>query len=201
MTSAAQEIVAFEKQVSDRERESALKRFYNRTHYEPASDYTPFDSIISREPADLDELEHSELVERLGRYGVELSAGLSKKDIISVLAALAQNERSVQLETCNRLFLYFAADGPEPDRILRRVFASGSHMAISPYCDFTLREKKALLGGSHGTHHWLSKKACEDPLRRKGAKAWKAPGQKSLGARKNYSSAQEGNTNRKSHRT
>jgi hypothetical protein len=197
MKSAAEEIVEFERQVRAREKEAALKRFYNRTNYEATTDYTPFDSIIAREPADLDDLTEDELSDRLEQSGLVLAVKPSKRDAIAILHAFAANERAAQLETCNRLLVFFAADGPDPDYILRRVVAVGAHMAVSPYCDFTLREKKALLGGSHGTHHWLNRKVCEDPLRRKGVRAWKSPGQKSLSSRKSYSRSQKGNTNRK----
>jgi hypothetical protein len=112
-----------------------------------------------------------------------------------------EGNRDDRRETINRIFGFLIAKGPHPAEVLRRLFALGAHMGISPFCDLTLREKKLLLGGSHGTHHWLMKKLCEDPLRRKGAKSWKAPGQKSLKSRKRYSRCQQGNTNRRSSKT
>jgi hypothetical protein len=160
MKSAAEEIVEFERQVRERDIADGLKRFHNRTHWEPTTEHTPLDSILAAEDNGTDEWE-------------------------------------VKRETVIRIFSYLVADGPHPAAVLRRLYALGAHMAIRPFCDLTLREKKLLLGGSHGTHHWLMKKICEDPLRKKGARAWKAPGQKSLNSRKSYSRSQEGNTNRK----
>jgi hypothetical protein len=161
MTSAAEDIVNFERAVQARELDAreALRRMHNRTHWEPTTEHTPLDSILAAEDDGSDEW-------------------------------------AERKQTVSRIFAFFLADGPHPAEVLRRVYALGAHMAIRPFCDFTLREKKLLLGGSHGTHHWLMKKICEDPLRRAGAKAFYAPGQKRFASRKRYSRSQQGNTNR-----
>jgi hypothetical protein len=107
---AAEEIVEFERSVSAREREAALKRFHNRSNYEPATEYTPLDSIISREPPELDGLSEDELVDRLEKSGLTLSTVPPKRDLIALLHAFTSNEHAARLETCNRLLAFFAAE-------------------------------------------------------------------------------------------
>jgi hypothetical protein len=159
LSSAAKEVLDYERDVT-----SALKKFYNRTHWEPNTEKTPLHDLLDKEEHELDEW-------------------------------------AVRNETTRRLFEYFAADGPDPVNVMRRVYALGSHMSIAPFCELNLREKALMLGDSHGAQHWRMKKICVDPLRRNGAKAYKAPGQKGLGASASAAAAQQGNSNRRKKRT
>lgn len=106
-------------------------------------------------------------------------------------------EWAIRSETIRRMFNYFVADGIRPSEVLGRVYAVGAHMAIEPFCLLTLRERALMLGDSHGGQHYRTQVVCVDVLRKKGAKSWKAPGQKSLESRASYSKRSKGNQNRR----
>jgi hypothetical protein len=105
-------------------------------------------------------------------------------------------EWGIRADAIKQMFNYFLADGVRPSEVLGRVYAVGAHMAIPPFCNLTVRERALMLGDSHGAQHWRMQKVCCDVLRRKGARSWKAPGQKSLHSRKSNAAAQAGNSNR-----
>jgi hypothetical protein len=177
--------------------DEALTRFHNRTQWESSTEETPVDSILTSEPVALEKFTDEQLQEKLIALGVHLDAEISRADCVRLLHAFDENERGTQRETVTRLFQYFSADGIHPASVLKRVFGMGAHMAISPFSDLNLRERALMLGDSHGAQHWRMNQICVSPLVKRGNINWKAPGQKSLGARATYSERQQGNTNRR----
>lgn len=197
LSAASEEIKAYEREVN-----TALRRIYGRTHYEPSHDDTPVEALLEpmAENDGLDELTPEQLHDRIERAGIVLTVEVPARDVISMLRALRAAEWEMALTTLRRLFDYFKADGIHPFDVLRRVYASGHHMGIEPFSQLTTRDKSALFGDSHGIHHWLMQQNCVNPLLRSGAKSVKAPGQKGLGAQAAASCAQQGNQNRKRRR-
>ena len=106
------------------------------------------------------------------------------------------DEWGVINETARRILGWIGAEGGNPGAILRRVFALGDHMMIEPFCLLNVREKGKLLDSSHETYRLWLRRLCVDPLMRKGARNFKAPGQKGLQASAAASAAQKGNHNR-----
>jgi hypothetical protein len=181
--------------------DTALRQFWDRTHWEAATDETPLDSVISNEEiqiAKFDSMTDAGLRATLERYGSEATTlhNLPRDLCIELLQVLTKAEIKIQDETMARAFQFFIADGIHPAQVLRRLYALGAHMVISPFCDLNLRERAMMLGESHGAQHWRTQRICVDPLMRKGARAWKAPGQKSLESRAKYAQAAAGNSNR-----
>lgn len=110
-------------------------------------------------------------------------------------------EWSYKADVIKRMFEYFVQDGLEPCNVMQNVYAVAAHMHLEPWAHLTVRERGLILGDSHGAQHWRMQKICVNKVRRSGARSWKAPGQKSLEARGEYSEAQKGNTNRKKKRS
>lgn len=106
------------------------------------------------------------------------------------------DEWGVRNETLRAFFDFLTADGPEPWKVMRRLFLAGDHMMIEPFCHLTLREKAKLFHCSHEDVRWWMKRVCIAPLQRNGARSYKAPGQKSLRAGEVASAVQQGNDNR-----
>jgi hypothetical protein len=162
------EIADYEHRVTE-----GLRRIYKRTRFEPSEEKTPCDAIMANEEAP--HCPHC-------KEAIEMPHELE--------------EWGIRNETVRRMFQLFCQSGLEPWNVMREVFAIATHMGLEPWSKLTLREKSLMLGDSHGSQHWRIEKIV-NLLRRKGARSYKAPGQKSLASRGNYSVAQEGNTNRK----
>ena len=195
--SAAQEILAYEREVN-----TALKKLSRKKGFEPSHDDTPVEALLEpmAENDGLDELTLEQLHDRIKRSGITLTVDVPAHDLISMLRAITLAEREMRVTTLRGLFDYFKADGVHPADVLRRVYASGNHMGIEPFSLLTTRDRGLMLGDSHGAQHWRMQQICVNPLVRAGARSVKAPGQKSPGARAAASRAQQGNTNRQKRR-
>lgn len=169
MKSAAQEIVEHEHEVR-----AGLAKVYAKNKFVATEEKTPLDSLLADEESP--KCPHC-------------------KEPIESQAALEQ--WAIRNETIRRMYEFFAQDGPELINVLRNVYAAGAYFRLEPWVSLTVRERGIILGESHGTQHHTMRKNCVNLLRRKGAKSYKAPGEKGLTSHGTYSKCQQGNENRK----
>jgi hypothetical protein len=152
--------------------------------------------------------EHAEILqyEREVRDALRLMARRTRYEPASAdtpLSALLAGEDgmldewAVRNETIRTFFAFLLVDGPEPHKVMRRLYTVAAHMMIEPFCLLTVREMGLMLGDSAPAAHWRMQRMCVNQLKRVGAKSYKGPGHKSALARDVASRSQRGNQNRK----
>lgn len=93
-------------------------------------------------------------------------------------------------------FRYLTAEGPNPLKIMKRLYALGRGLHIEPFQSMTMEESGMMFSETKAAHSWRMK-YLSGLIHRSGQKGVRLPGQKSPGASASYAECQKGNQNRK----
>jgi len=108
---------------------------------------------------------------------------------------LGEYEMAQRRAAAKGIYRYFLAEGPNPFKILKRVYALGRGLMIEEFANATMTETAILLGETKGSQSWRFRNLSE-LMEKLGMKGTTLPGQKSKSSKPNYAAAQAGNRNR-----
>ena len=108
----------------------------------------------------------------------------------------ADEERMAQRRAAVRaLFGYLTAEGPQPLKIMKRLFAVGRGLRLPFFSALTMGEAALMFSETKAAHSWRVK-VLSGMIKLQGMKGYRLSGQKTPEAREHYAAAQAGNRNR-----
>lgn len=108
---------------------------------------------------------------------------------------LGEYEMAQRRAAVKGMYRYFLAEGPNPLKILKRVYTLGRGLLIEEFATPTMTETAALLGETKGAGSWRYRRLSE-LMEKIGIKGTCLPGQKLKSTKAKFAAAQAGNTNR-----
>lgn len=105
-------------------------------------------------------------------------------------------ERAQRRAAIRALFRYLTAEGPNPLKIMKRLYAIGRGLNVPPFCELTMEESGLMFGETKASHSFRVG-LLSGVIEKCGMRGSHLPGQKSRSASQSYSKAQAGNQNRK----
>ena len=108
----------------------------------------------------------------------------------------ADEERMAQRRAAVKaLFGFLTAEGPQPVKIMKRLFAVGRGLRLPFFSELTMGEAGMMLGETKAAHSWRVK-VLSGMIKLRGMKGYRLSGQKSPETTGHYAAAQAGNRNR-----
>jgi hypothetical protein len=159
--------------------DAVLSRAYRKIEargQEVVFNHTPLDEVIGRE----------------GCRGVDPASKLKAE-----LEAKEAEEWKIKRSAQDMLLEYFFADGPGPDKVIRRIYAVVKAIRSDLILDMSYQELALLVGETKAAQAWRFDKVIGGTLEAAGFLGTQFPHQKSSSSKPNYAAAQEGNKNRR----
>lgn len=140
---------------------------------EPVLNRTPLDEVVGREARD-----------PLSTQGAAEEARLAE-------------EWRIRRSAHDMLLEYIFADGPRPDRVIRRVYALAKAVRADLIWDMSYEDLGLMLAETRAAQAWRFDKIICGTLKAAGFLGFRFPHQKGLSAIPHYAAAQKGNSNRR----
>lgn len=133
------------------------------------------------------------------RNGESFEAVDNRTPLDSLLAEEEQmdsQEQFIRVETFRKLLGYVFAEGPDPARSMRRLYALGKSYTPELLFNISDQEIAMIFGETRAAVSWRRDKLVTKKLEAAGARGTHVRCQKTEGARLKYAKAQMGNRNR-----
>lgn len=159
--------------------ETTLARVWDRVSSrgaEPVNHHTPLDEVIGRE----------------GMRGLDVG---SKKT--AEQKAREAEEWAIRRSAIDQMLEYIFADGPRPDRVVRRIYSLVKAQRSDLILDMSYEELALLVGETKAAQQWRFGQVIEGKLREAGFLGIKFPHQKGASTSDTYAAVQRGNSNRR----